>query len=850
MEKFVIIDGNSILNRAFYALPMLANFKGEISNGVFGFTNMLTKVMAEVAPKYIAVAFDVSRKTFRNEIYPQYKGTRKETPEELKSQFPILKELLKTMNITCIEKEGIEADDIIGSLSKKFTNVEKIILSGDKDVLQLIDDTTKVMFTKKGISETIIYDNKQLMEDYGLVPSQIIEMKALMGDSSDNIPGVPSVGEKTALSLLYEHKSLDGIYKNIESVKGKLGEKLVENKDLAYLCKELATIKTDFALDFSMPDFEYTFPFSENVREFFKRYQFNSLLKRADIFANAEPVQHSSSESIKVTNMDSVVALKDKLLKQKEVAIYMGEVLSLSFGDKEYNIAFEGNLIDVGLDIEKVVQTLRPVFESTSIRKVVFDCKDTMHRLHHYGVGISNVTFDVLLARYIINVGGKANASFTDLLHENGLDSKSFASSLFLLKNIYDEQIKALELEKLYKEIEMPLVEVLFNMEISGFRIDEKELDVLESKYEKEILSLSENIFAVAGKRFNINSPKQVAEILFDDLNLVTFNNKKRSTRLAVLEELVGVHPIIQDILRYRQIYKLYTTYVKAFKKLINPKTGKIYTLFNQMLTSTGRLSSSEPNLQNIPIRSDEGRELRKIFVPSHKNGSIVSADYNQIELRLMASFSGDEKLVEAYKHNKDIHTTTASEIFGVHPDMVKPAMRRDAKAINFGIIYGISDYGLSQNIGTSRQNAAEYIKMYFERYPSVKQYMDKSIAFAKENGYIKTLFGRIRNLPEINSSNYNLRMFGERAAMNMPLQGSASDIIKLAMISVFNKLQTEKLESKLILQVHDELIIDCAKGEEKAVSDILRECMESVVKLAVKLPVNISIGANLYESN
>ena len=853
MDKFIIIDGNSLINRAFYALPPLANFEGEISNGVFGFINILTKAIIEIKPKYIAVAFDFAHKTFRNDLYAEYKEGRKPMPEQLRPQFPMLKELLGAMNVVYIEQKGIEADDIIGSLSTKFKNVQNIILTGDKDCLQLINDNTTVMFTRKGISEVVMYDEKQLKTDFNLEPSQIVDLKALMGDSSDNIPGVPSVGEKTAKNLLEKYFDVDGVYKNIDEINGKLQEKLIENKDLAYLCKKLATIKIDFDLKYELKDFVYDFPYNQKTKEIFKKYQFNSLLKRREIFKESNDLKENSTDSKviqkTVEDVKDVQKIIDKIKEKKIFAIYLDKQMSLCCDGTEYNFKFDGDLLNSGLDFDEVIAQMKPVFESKSIKKVCFDSKDLMHKLYSHNIVLKGVDFDVVLARYLVNINGKSNLTIKDLIYENALSENCCAYNLLLLKDKFQKVMKDTGVIELYNNIEMPLVAVLFDMEISGFKIDQKELNGLEQKYEEELEILTEQIYEDAGKKFNINSPKQLSEILFDDLKLDSYNNKKRSTGVDHLNDMINLHPIISKILRYRQIYKLYATYIKSFKKLINTKTSKIYTLFNQALTSTGRLSSSEPNLQNIPVRSDEGRALRRIFVPTSRDGFIVSADYNQIELRLLAHLSGDKKLIDLYNHNEDVHTRTASEIFGVDTSMVTTAMRRDAKAINFGIIYGISDYGLSQNIGSSRQSAGEYIKTYFERYPSVKTFMDKNVAFARENGYIKTMFSRVRYIPEISNSNYNIRGFGERVAMNMPLQGSASDIIKLAMIKVAGDLEKNNLKSKLILQIHDELIIDCEGSELKKVKEILKNDMELVADLKVPLPINLSVGKNLYEA-
>ncbi len=848
MDKFVIIDGNSLINRAFYALPMLANFDGVVSNGVFGFTNILVKIINEIKPKYICVALDYGKKTFRNEIYKDYKGTRKPTPKELVPQFKILRDMLNIMNIKFIEKQGIEADDIIGSLTKKF-DVENIVVTGDRDSFQLINKNTCVYFTKKGISETINLTVDNLKDEYGVNPEQVVDLKSLMGDSSDNIPGVAGVGEKTALTLINTYGSLDEVYNNIDNISGKLKEKLLLNKDNAYLSKQLATIKCDVELDDNLKSYEYEFPFNNDVLNFFKQYQFNSLIKRSELFSSENneiidkvEVEDIKCETIKASELESFCALLTNL---KEVSISFDEELKIYVPDEncEYSIDFNEE------NKTEVLNKLKSFFENEKVKKIVFDLKNLKHILQKYNISFNGASFDVLIARYLINSLVKSDVSLKTVIDENLLSDKFLAYSLFLLKEKYLQKLKELGLENLFYNIEMPLCELLFKMEENGFKIDVSELNKLDNQYSKQLDDLTNLIYEMAGETFNINSPKQLANILFDKLKLQSYNNKKQSTSVDYLLEMANQHPIINLILNYRTISKLYTTYIKAFESLIDKNTNKIHTVFNQTLTATGRLSSSEPNLQNIPVRKEEGKVLRKIFIPSFNHGYIVSADYSQIELRLLAAFSGDEKLIEAFLQNKDIHATTASEIFNVNLNDVTSAMRRDAKAINFGIIYGISDYGLSQNIGSTRKMAAEYIKTYFNKYPKVKSYMDENVKFCKENGFIKTYFGRIRNIPEINATNFMQRTFGERAAMNMPLQGSASDIIKLAMIKVDEELTKNKLQSKLILQIHDELLIDTKKDELEKVKAILKDCMENVVKLSVPLTVEVSYGENWFEA-
>lgn len=847
MDKFVIIDGNNLMYRAFYALPQLSNFDGEISNAVFGFANMLVKCINEIKPKYIAVCFDVSKKNFRHDKFADYKGTRKPTPDELKSQFPIAKEMLKKMNIQVVEKEGLEADDLMGCLSRQF-DTENIIVSADRDTFQLINSNTSVCFPKKGITETINLGLNNLKEFYGVEPSQVIDLKSLMGDASDNIPGVSGIGEKTALNLIGKYGTLDNVYEHIEEISGKQKINLINCKEQAYMSKYLATIVVDEKLDYKLSDFEYTYPFGSDVKELFKHYQFNSLLKRDEIFDNTIVTQKQEVPIIIVDNDDKLQDLIDVLEKSKEIAIYMDRETTNIFAGSEYKICTGQDLLSTGVNFEYLLKLLKPILEAKEIKKIVFDAKALKHFLKDMDIKLNSVEFDCLIARYLINSIAKSNVTLTDVMVENGFETEAFGYALCQIKDKYYAKLEKMDLFRLYYDIELPLMELLFDMEIQGFKVDRVELEELEVKYRQEITKLEKDIYDCAGTKFNIFSPKQLGEVLFDKFNLNIPSNKKKSTNIEILNEIEDRHPIVPLIIRYRTITKLYNTYILGFLNLLDNK-DKIHTLFNQTLTSTGRLSSSEPNLQNIPIRTEEGRNLRKLFVPSSENGMIVSADYSQIELRLLASFSGDEKLILAFNNGEDIHARTASEIFGIPLSDVTPELRRQAKAINFGIVYGISDFGLSQNIGITRKEASNYIKLYFERYPNIETYMKSNVEYCRKFGYIKTIFGRIRPIPEINSSNYNIRTFGERAAMNMPLQGSASDIIKLAMVKIFDEFNKKQLKSKIIVQVHDELVVDCYPGEMEMVKDILRRNMENVVDLSVKLSVNIECGKTWFDA-
>ena len=728
-------------------------------------------------------------------------------------------------NIKVLEYEGIEADDIIGTLSN-LSCKENILLSGDRDLLQLVNKNTVVWLTKKGVTEIDVMDEKAIKNKYGFEPKGIIDLKALMGDASDNIPGVSGVGEKTALTLLNKYGTLDDVYQHIDEITGKLKDKLENDKENAYLSKTLATIKTDCDIKVDFEDYRYSFPFSEKVREFFEYWNFNSFLKRDDIFneQKKEVLQETLIDDLKV--IDGLVAeIDDEFAYDLE---------NLKFASKKhaYFLKKDLDLFSINIDEGDVLKKLKNVFEDENVLKITKNAKKDIKILKKYGIFLKNF-FDLEIARYV------CFSSFVK-------DEKQNVVEYFKLKEDFKREIEKKNVDYIYYKIEIPLVEVLASMEEEGFKVDEVALDEIDNKISEEISEIEDRIFSEAGEKFNINSPKQVAGILFDKLKIVPYNNKKRSTNFAILDELRFEHEIVNDIIRYRKLYKLKSTYINVYKELIKTRGNIIHTIFNQTLTNTGRLSSSEPNMQNIPTRDEEGRNLRKIFVSKFDDGIIVSADYNQIELRLLANMADEKSMIEAYQHGVDIHTKTASEIFNVPVDRVTSAMRRDAKAVNFGIIYGISDFGLSQNIKTSRNKAKEYIASYFERYPSIQNFMNDNIEFAKEHGYAKTDFGRIRMIPELKSSNYMVRKFGERVAMNMPLQGTASDIIKLAMIATFRELKN--FESHIILQVHDELVIDVKKEELSKVVKIVKDCMENVKAYKVPLIVNVGEGKTLYD--
>lgn len=829
MKKIIIIDGNSLANRAFYAMPYLTNRKKQPSGAVFGFANIVTKLIAEQRPDFFAVAFDHARKTFRNEIYAEYKGTRKETAPDLIFQFGIIKEMLNDMGIKTFEVSGIEADDIIGTISK-LSGIQNILVTGDRDLLQLISPSTQVWLTRKGVTEVDVFDEVALQEKYGLKPSGIIDLKALMGDTSDNIPGIAGVGEKTALSLLEKYESLDGVFENVENVTGKLKEKLQLGKENAYMSKTLATIKTDCDINFELEQCKYDFPFSQKVRDFFEEWDFRSLTSRKDIFAEGVQSKRGDIKEILLENLQMVETFSRSV--KGMFAYDLGNLKFYSGGEQSYYVKKEIDLFSENLEICDVLNILKPIFENENILKVTCSAKEDIKILSREGIKLCNF-FDVEIANYVL-YAGLAKSEKPDVWE------------YFSLKNQYETEMVKMEVDKLYNEVEIPLVSVLVSMEEEGFRIDEHMLDGLAEKYSAQLKEITQKIFTLAGEEFNINSPKQVGDILFDKLGLKAFNNKKRSTNSDVLEEIKWQHEIVDQIIQFRKIGKLLSTYINVYQNICKTSGNVVHTVFNQTLTSTGRLSSSEPNMQNIPTRDEEGKNLRKIFVSKYEDGEIISADYSQIELRLLANMAEEVGMIEAYKSGIDIHTKTASEIFGVPVSEVSSTQRRDAKAVNFGIIYGISDFGLSQNIKTSVNQAKKYIESYFDKYPKIKLFMNKNVEFAKENGFIKSYFGRIRHIPEINSSNANVKKFGERVAMNMPLQGTASDIIKMAMVEVFKRIKGKR--SHLILQVHDELIIDAPKEEVAEMKVLLRECMENVCHFVVPLTVSVESGKNLFE--
>lgn len=852
MKELVLIDGNSLLNRAFYATKLLTTRDGTPTNAVFGFIKLLLKIIQDNKPDRLIVTFDLKAPTFRHKMYDGYKATRKPMPDDLVVQVGMLKSLLHSMNITMCEKEGYEADDLIGTLSHAFSDTHSIVITGDRDAYQLVDDLTDVFITKTGVSELLKLNKNNFEQLIGYKPSQVIDMKALMGDSSDNIPGVPGVGEKTALNLLLKYGTLDNVYSNLEDITGAVKTKLENGKESAYLSRRLATIDRQVPLETSENEGEICMPFTQEVRNQFLKLEFTSLLK-LNIFeteADKKTDVHPRADTKSVVIADADQFLND-FVPNLFSAVKAGDQYHFFADGKEYILRPARTLLDEGLHATDAGRILKSLFEKKDKKVILYGKKDFRHALAKEQVELTCDCEDVSLIRYLVDFNGK-DENLGDILRGYGYDDTAPAAGVFFLYEDLSAKLQSEKLEKLYKDIELPLADVLFDMESEGVRIDLETSKQFEKRYREEIGRLTNEIYKQAGENFNINSPMQLGKILFEKLQLPAPKKSKRgtySTSADILEKLAGEYKIVRDVLDCRHFQKLLSTYIDGFKPLIDPATGLVHTTYNQVLTTTGRLSSTNPNLQNIPVRDDEGRELRKLFVARSSDRILIDADYSQIELRLLAHFSGCKELIEAYRENRDIHALTASQVFGVPLESVTPSQRRAAKAVNFGIIYGISEFGLASGLNISNKQAGEYIRKYFETYSDVKKYMDSNVAYAKEHGYVTTLLGRKRVIPEIKSSNYNLRSFGERAAMNMPLQGSSADIIKIAMCNVFDRLKKEGLRSKMILQVHDELVIDAYESEREAVTEILRTEMENAVQLKVPLTVEVHSGRNWYEA-
>ncbi len=876
MDKLLIlIDGNSLMNRAYYALPELMNKKGQHTNAIYGFANILFKIMDTYKPSHISVAFDLKAPTFRHKQYDAYKGNRKKMPDELREQVEPLKKMIDAFGINRIELEGYEADDLIGTVAKNFEQdgFEVYIITGDKDALQLVSDKIKVLFTKKGISELDEYDPDKMTEKYELTPQQFIDLKGLMGDQSDNIPGVAGIGEKTGIKLLKEYGSIENIYMNIDEISKSIKAKLEAGYDMAFLSKSLATIMVDIPLELKVDEFEKKDIDKNTLISLFSEFEFNSLIGK---------VGNDESGLIDKVQKEYLISNDIELLIDKATSLKSLNLFSIA----KSGLVSDKRLINLFAKIdeeffnieEKDVSKLKDVFENPEIKKYGYNLKNDCLILKPYEINLTGLYFDIAIAEYLIdstssnyeikdialkyNLGdvlsleellgkGKSKKDFKDL--SDAQISGYACSVLDIVDNGKEALITTIEnytMHNLFYEVEMPLVEILADMEYIGISADKEVLNELKQKFDIEIKTLEVSIYEYAGENFNINSPKQLGHILFDKLGLPAIKKTKTgySTNAEVLEALSDKHPIIDKITLYRQYTKLQSTYVDGLLNIINPKTGRIHSSFNQTITTTGRISSTEPNMQNIPVRLEIGRELRKVFV-APEDMYLVDADYSQIELRILAHIANDEGLIDAFSKGDDIHTITASEVFNVPLDEVTKELRSAAKAVNFGIVYGISDFGLSNNLGISKQVAKEYIDNYFARYPYVKKYMEDIVEKAKNDGYVETYIGRRRYIPELGSNNFIMKNLGKRLAMNTPIQGSAADVIKIAMVKVYARLKSEGLKSKLILQVHDELIIESPDSEKSYVADLLKEEMESAVDLNVKLTVDAKWGKSWYET-
>ena len=864
-KKFVILDGSSLIFRAFYAMPPLTDSQGAPTGAMVGFDNMLTKLLAEVQPDLLAIAFDRSRHTFRTERYAEYKGTRKETPAELKAQIPLLKEYAGAYGIAFLEKDNYEADDIIGTLSTQAAaaGLEVIVVTGDRDALQLVRPRLTVMLTKKGISDIVLYDDKTFREEYGFEPVKLIDLKGLMGDASDNIPGVPGVGPKTAAKLLLEYGSLEKVLANAHKVSGKkLQEKLKENKEQALLSKELATIELAVpGLSFREEDYGIKPEFGQ-MEAFCKQHELNKVwqnFQRLNVQENSlfPEEQENRLPDLSYEWVEKAQDMADCLQENGPLG------LAGVFSGRHPFGRLEGAAVACG-SARVFVSFGTPAWKSllealeAGRQAVVFDAK------RYYQAGLAGAQFfDVQLVDYLLRPElseydlGKLSGEYfpREAVPESFADDREEAVwQAGLLARLHKPMQGGLaerQQEKLYGEMELPLVKVLADMEQRGIYVNRQRLLEKAEEVGRKIADLQADIYTLAGGEFKINSPKQLGEVLFDRLGLPPVKKTKTgySTNAEVLETLRFQHPIVELVLAFRMWSKLKSTYLDGIESLIDPESGRVHTTFNQTVTATGRLSSSDPNLQNIPVRREEGKTIRALFEPGPGYDFLLSADYSQIELRLLAHMSGDESFLEAFREGQDVHARTAAEVFGVPLSEVTDDMRRKAKAVNFGIVYGISDFGLSRDLHISRQEAAGYIESYFDRYPGVKAYLDRMVKEARETGSVKTLFGRRRELPAIRSSNFNQRSLAERMAMNTPIQGTAADIIKLAMAAADKALQEAGVKSRILLQVHDELVLEVVEEELEQVSAILRETMEQIVELSVPLSIDINYGRNWAEA-
>ncbi len=886
MKRIAIIDGNSLINRAYYAMrnPMMTK-EGIYTHAIFGFLNMLDKIRRDYEPEYMAVAFDMKAPTFRHMEYDEYKAGRKKMPPELAMQIPLLKDVLDAMGITRVETEGFEADDIIGTIAQaaEAEGLEPYIFTGDRDQLQLATDTIRVVFTKKGVSEFDIYDAAAFEEKYGFKPLQFIDYKGLAGDSSDNIPGVPGVGDKTATKLIQEYGSVEEILAHADDIKpAGLQKKISENRQQAIMSKMLATINTSVPIDTDIKGWEIRETDTQALVAIYRKLEFNRFLKKLKLTGEEEEEapEDLSFAPVDTSGFSRVIIREPSAL---EGLSFSGEAVLKVFGDNSHvrTPAIDGVILTCGDTCcwfePAVLEALIPWLQDQPLRVSGHDIKKDIYMLMCLGADGFEVAWDTQVAQYVLDPG-RSDYSFsamtTEFLKETVEEEKDFmgggsqidlftdpaesyldyglrwSAAVMELRQIQSRQLKAQKLETVLTDIELPLIQVMAAMEKEGFRADREYLASFGEELTVEIDRLTDSIHEMAGEEFNINSPTQLGPILFEKLELPHGKKTKRgySTSADILEKVKDKHPIVPAILEYRQLTKLRSTYIEGLIPLINEEDGKIHAHFMQTVAATGRISCTEPNLQNIPIRTELGRKLRKAFIPDDEDHTLVGADYSQIELRVLAHMSQDQALIDAFNHGEDIHRATAANVLGVPEDEITPDERSRAKAVNFGVIYGMSAFGLSSNLNISRKEADEYIKAYFEKHQAVKEFMDGQVAFCKENGYVETMFGRKRYINEIKASQFMVRQIGERLAMNSPIQGSAADIIKIAMVRVWQALRQQGLKSRLILQIHDELIIHTDREELEVVKKLLVENMEAAVEMSVALKADLNEGENWYE--
>ena len=877
MNTLVLIDGNSLMYRAYYATAYSGNLMktstGIFTNALYGFVNMMNKVMDEYNHTHMLVAFDAGKTTFRHEFLESYKDGRKPMPDEMRSQINLIKKYLDLLGVKRLELPTYEADDIIGTLAKmgEATDFEKIhIITGDKDLLQMVDEKTTVHITRKGVTDIESFNKEEVFAKYELTPSQIVDLKGLMGDPSDNLPGIPGVGEKTAIKLLKQFGTVENLIEHTDELKGKMKEKVETHTEQALLCKRMATIHKDVPLPLTFDDLVYHGAQTTELMEFFKEMEFNAFLKKMKIEEGKDKEPKAPVRIISEA-------------KELETLSYVNSAIHVEIFEENYHqgtilgiaVVNEKESYYVPFEVAKESQVFISFLSNEEIKKSVFDVKRSRVALMWQGFDLRGVEFDLLLATYVINptnvsneikkvalhydyddvsydeeVYGKGAKRATAPIEKVAEHSIDIATAVMKLKETALEQLKEQEQLSLFKEMEMPLAEVLAMMEYTGMALDLKTLDEMGQNLKGRIEALEAKIYEQAGMSFNINSPKQLGEVLFEKLSLPVIKKTKTgySTNVDVLEKLMGTHPIIECIMEYRTLTKLYSTYIEGLKKACY-EDGKVHTIFNQALTQTGRLSSIEPNLQNIPIRLEEGRMIRRAFVPSEEGWIILGADYSQIELRILAHISNTESLIEAFRQGEDIHKKTAMDVFKVSEEEMTSDLRRSAKAINFGIIYGMSAFGLSENLNITQKEAKKYIDHYLETYSGIHQYMEDTVKYAKYNGYVSTLFKRRRYIPELTQKNYAIRQFGERTAMNAPIQGTAADIIKKAMIDVYQAMQEKEVKSRLLLQVHDELIFEVPKEELETMIELVTKTMEDVVELQVPLKADYSYGPTWYDA-